>query len=143
MAETLMTPDENKALLRRYIQEVWDNNNPAAVDDFLAPHYKRHRSPTTEPLTRDGQKKLLYAFREAFPDATLTVEHLIAEGDRIAFRSTLRGTHHGEFLNIRPTGKKVTVGLLDEIRIEDGKFAEQWGGPDTFDLLRQLGADFS
>jgi predicted ester cyclase len=53
------------------------------------------------------------------------------------------GTHHGELMGIAPTGKQVTVGLVDMIRVEDGKFVEQWGGPDLFDLLRQLGAVFS
>ena len=66
-----------------------------------------------------------------------------AEGDRIAFRSTMRGTHRGEFLGIPPTGIQVTVGLLDVIRIENGKFVEQWGGPDLLDLVQQLGAEIS
>ena len=138
-----MSAEENKALLRRYIKEVWDRQNPAAVDDFLAPKYKRHRSPTTEPLTRDGQKDLLTKFRAAFPDIQVTVEEIIAEGGRIAFRSTMRGTHLGELLGIAPTGRQVTVGLVDVIHVENGKFVEQWGGPDLLDLLQQLGAEIS
>jgi steroid delta-isomerase-like uncharacterized protein len=141
MGGEMTTAEENKALLERYIEEVWDKENPAAVDDFLAPDYMRHRSPTATPLTRDGQKQLLTSFRVAFPDITIKVEHVIAEGEWIAFRSTMRGTQRGEFLGVPATGRQVTVGLLDLIRIEDGKFAEQWGGPDTFDLLRQLGAE--
>ncbi len=138
-----MSTEENKALLRRYIKEVWDKQNPAAVDEFLAPDYKRHRSPTIEPLTRDDQKQLLTKFRAAFPDIQLTVEEIIAEDDRVAFRSTIRATHQNEFLGIAPTGKKVTVGLVDVIHIENGKFVEQWGGPDFLDLVQQLGAEIS
>lgn len=138
-----MSTEANKALLSRYIAEVWDRQNPTAVDEFLAPTYKRYRSPTAEPLTRDGQKQLLTSFRAAFPDAQLTVEEIIAEGNRIAFRSTIRGTHQGEFLGIAPTGKHVTVSLVDVIHIENGRFAEQWGGPDLLDLLQQLGAEIS
>ncbi len=138
-----MSTEENKALLRRYIKEVWDKQNPAAVDEFLAPDYKRHRSPTIEPLTRDDQKQLLTKFRAAFPDIQLTVEEIIAEDDRVAFRSTIRATHQNEFLGIAPTGKKVTVGLVDVIHIENGKFVEQWGGPDLLDLVQQLGAEIS
>jgi len=138
-----MSTEENKALLRRYIKEVWDEQNPAAVDEFLAPDYKRHRSPTIEPLTRDDQKQLLTKFRAAFPDIQLTVEEIIAEDDRVAFRSTIRATHQNEFLGIAPTGKKVTVGLVDVIHIENGKFVEQWGGPDLLDLVQQLGAEIS
>jgi steroid delta-isomerase-like uncharacterized protein len=125
--EQPVSAKENKALLRRYMKEVWEEQNPAAVDDFLAPNDRRHRSATTEPLTRDGQKRLLVQFRAVFPDIQITVEEVIAEDDRIAFRSTMRGTHRGEFLGIPPTGKQVTVGLVDVIHIESGKFAEQWG----------------
>lgn len=122
-----MSTRENKALLRRYVEQVWDNQNPAALDEFLSPAYVRHRSRGAEPLSRDGQKRLLTKFRAAFPDIRLTVEEVIAEDDRIAFRSTIRGTHQGEFLGIPATGKRITVGLVDVIHIEDGKFVEQWG----------------
>ena len=135
-----MSTELNKTLLHRYIEEVWEKENPAAVDNFLAPTYARHRSPTTPPLTREGQKQLLAAFRTAFPDVKITIEDVIAEGDKVAFRSTMRGTHQGEFLGIAPTGQEVTFGLLDVIRIEDDKFVEQWGGPDIYDLMQQLRA---
>ncbi len=138
-----MSAEENKALLRRYISEVWDKQNPIAVEQFLAPNYQRHLSPMAAPLTREGQQHRLLGFRTVFPDMHLTVEDMIAEGDRIAFRSTMRGTHQGSFLGIAPTGKHVTVGLIDVIRIEDGQFVEQWGGPDLWDLLQQLGAEVS
>ena len=136
-----MPSKENKALLRRYIEAVWDKQNPAAVDDFLASNYKRHRSPTAAPLTREGQKELLTKFRTAFPDIQLTVEEIIAEDDRVAFRSTIQATHQGELFGIAPTGKQVTVGLVDVIHIENDKFVEQWGGPNPLDLLQQLGAE--
>ena len=138
-----VSADENKALLRRYVKEVWDKQNPDAVDDFLSPNYKRHRSPTTAPLNREEQKQLLLRFREAFPDIQLTVEEILSEDKRIAFRSTIRATHQGELFGIEPTGKQITVGLVDVIHIENGKFVEQWGGPDMLDLIQQLGAGIS
>ena len=138
-----MSAKENKALLWRYIENVWDKQNPATVDEFLAPNYKRHRSPTATPLTREQQKRLLIQFRAAFPDIQLTVEEVIAEDNRIAFRSTIRATHQGELFGIAPTGKQITVGLVDIIHIENGKFVEQWGGPDLLDLVQQLGAEIS
>ncbi len=136
-----MSLEQNKALLLRYIEAVWHKENPAAVEDFLAPNYRRHRSPVKAPLTREQQKELLVGFRAAFPDVTIEIEDIVAEGDRIAFRSTMRGTHQGEFLDITPTGRKVIFSLLDVVRVEDGRFVEQWGGPDIYDLLQQLGAD--
>ncbi len=135
-----MSAEANKSLVRRYIQEVWQKRNIAAVDAFLAPNYRRHLSPTAAPLTRDGQRQRLAGFRAAFPDIQLAIEDVFAEGDRVAFRSTMRGTHHGIFQGIAPTGKHVTVALLDVVRIEDGKIVEHWGGPDLWDLLQQLGA---
>jgi predicted ester cyclase len=138
-----MSAEQNKLLLKRYIEEVWEKENPAAVDDFLAPDYKRYRSSTATVLTREGQKQLLLGFRAAFPDVKITVEDVIAEDDKIAFRSIMRATHQGEFLGIAPTGQQVTFTLLDIIRIENNKFVEQWGGPDIYDLLRQLGAQFT
>jgi predicted ester cyclase len=138
-----MSGSENKTLLHRYLREVWEKDNPEAVRGFLEPNYRRHTSPDAAPLTLDDQVQRLISFRTAFPDIQIVIEKVITEGDYIAFRSTMRGTHHGELMEIAPTGKQVTVGLLDVMRLENGKIAEQWGGPDLFDLLRQLGAVFS
>lgn len=135
-----MSTEENKQLLRRYITEVWENGNLEALKDFLAPGYLRHVSPTLPPLSLEEQIQRLTGFRAAFPDITLTVQEVMAENDRIAFRSTITGTHHGELAGLPPTGRRVRVGLVDIIRVEDGRFAEQWGGPNMADMFRQLGA---
>ena len=136
-----MSHDQNKALLFRYIEAVWHKEDPAAVDDFLAPNFRRHRSPIQSPLTREQQKQFLIGFHAAFPDVTIQLEDIVAEGAKIAFRSTMRGTHQGDFLDIAPTGREVTFGLLDIIRIENGRFVEQWGEPDIYDLSRQLSGE--
>jgi len=136
-----MSAEVNKALVGQYLDEVWQKRNPAAVDEFLAPNYKRYLSPTASPLTLDGQRQRLAGFRAAFPDIQLTIEDMFAEGDRVAFRSTIRGTHQGVFQGIAPTGKHVMVALIDVVRVENGKVVEHWGGPDLWDLLQQLGAD--
>ena len=135
-----MSIEENKQLLRRYINEVWENGNLEALREFLAPGYLRHVSPTLPPLSLEEQIQRLTGFRTAFPDITLTVEEVMAEGDRIAFRSTINGTHRGELAGLAPTDKHITVGLVDIIRVEDGRFAELWGGPNMADMFRQLGA---
>ena len=135
-----MTSSQLKELLSRYVDEVWTKRNIAALDRFLAPTYRRHLGRSVDPLTRDGQKKLLAGFHTAFPDAVLHVEEVIVERDLIAFRSRMRGTHRGAFRSIPPTGRDIEVRLLDMIRVENGMFVEQWGGPDLLDLLQQLGA---
>jgi predicted ester cyclase len=128
-----------RALLDRYIEEVWNQANPAAVTAFVTPGYRRHLSATAQPLDAGGQLLRLQGFRTAFPDATITIEDTVIGGDLIAFRSVMRGTHQGEFMGIPATGVEIEVGLLDLIRVEGGRFAEQWGGPDLLDLVRQLG----
>jgi steroid delta-isomerase-like uncharacterized protein len=135
-----MTADENRALLMRYIEEVWNAGRPDAAEHFLARDYRRHLSPTMESLDREGQINRLRGFRQAFPDISIAVETVIADQQYVAFRSTMSGTHHGPFLGVAPTGRAITVSLLDLIRIEANTFVEHWGGPDLHDLLKQLGA---
>lgn len=133
-----MSATENKELLGRYLARVWEHHDLDALDDLLSPTFARHVAASLPPLDRTAQRTRLEGFREAFPDVTIEVEDVVAEDDRIAFRSTMRGTHLGEFLGIAPTGRTITVGLVDIVRVEEGRFAEQWGGPDLFDLVRQL-----
>jgi predicted ester cyclase len=138
-----MSTVENKSLVGRYVEQVLNRGNMAVADELLAPDYRRYISPTTPPLSADVQKQRLAGIRAAFPDWQLTVEDMIADGDRVAFRATIRGTHRGTFQSIAPTGKPVTVFALDIVRIENGKFVEHWGGPDLMSLLQQLGAVIS
>ena len=135
-----MSEIDSRELLERYFVEVWERGNPDAVEEFAAETFQRHTSPGVEPLDRSAQIERLKRFRTAFPDITIEVEDVVVSDDLIAFRSTMRGTHRDEFLGIPPTGKQVTVGLVDMVRVAGGRFVEQWGGPDMLDLLRQLGA---
>lgn len=135
-----MTEADNKRLLEAYLREVWSGHDPRAVARFAHPSYRRHMSATAPPLDLARQIERLIGLLAAFPDVTVTLQDAVAEGDRVAFRSVLQGTHLGDFLGIPPTGRQVTVTLVDVLRVEDGRIAEQWGGPDLYDLLRQLGA---
>ena len=135
-----MSTEDNKSLVRRYLDEVWQKGNVMAADEFLAPNYRRYLSPTAAPLDVAGQKQRLAGFRAAFPDIQITLEDIFAEGDRVAFRSTMRGTHQGAFLGLAPTGRAVTVSLVDVMRVENGRLVEHWGGPDLLNLAQQLGA---
>ena len=70
----------------------------------------------------------------------MTLEDILAEGDRVAYRLTIRGIHQGAFQDIPPTGKQVTVSFIAIVRVEDGRLVQEWGGLDLFDLRRQLEA---
>ena len=134
-----MTAGDYQKLLERYIREVWEKRNPEAVEMFAAEDFRRHARPGSESLDRAGQIERLKGFLSAFPDISIEVDHVITSDSYIAFRSKMTGTHRGELMGIPATGRRVRVQLVDMIRVEGGKFAEQWGGPDMLDLVRQLG----
>lgn len=131
--------EQNKALLRRWFEEVVNSNNYAAVEEILAPDYVSH-FPGAPPTDRDGHRGMVEMFAAAFPDWTEQIEDLVAEGDRVVGRMTAGGTHTGEFQGMQPTGKKVTITGIGIMRIKDGKVAESWWEFDAIGLMTQLGA---
>ncbi len=135
-----MSAEENKALVRRLLERLGKGWSPAVIEEFFAPSYRRHLNPTAAPLTPEGQRERANRLRAAFPDATVALEDIFGEGDRVAYRLTIRGTHQRAFQGIPPTGKQVTVSLTAIVRIEDGRLIEEWGGLDLFDLRHQLEA---
>lgn len=130
--------EENKTLVQRFLEEIRSGWTPAVMEEFFLPSYRRHLNPTTAPLTPEGQRQRAARLRAAFPDAQATLEDIIAEGDRVAYRLTIRGTHRGEFRGIPPTGRQVIVSFTGIVRVEENRLAEEWGGLDLFDLLQQL-----
>ncbi|WP_119067028.1 ester cyclase [Rubrobacter indicoceani] len=133
-----MSEKANVDLVNRYIEEVWHDGNVRLLDELFAPDYRRHLSPADEPLDLEGQRERIVGFRAAFPDIRFRVEDIVADGDRVVFRAVLLGTHEGDFMSIAPTGRRISVALMDLVRIANGRFAEQWGGPDLWDILRQV-----
>jgi steroid delta-isomerase-like uncharacterized protein len=118
--------ENNKALVRRYFEEVWVKGNLAAVDDFIAPNYAEHPRPSTLPPGAEGLKQLIAAYRTTFPDLKTTLDDIFAEGDRVAFRWRFRGTHLGDWLGIPPTGNHITATGITVFRIAFGKVVESW-----------------
>ncbi len=133
-----MPAEQNKALVRRLHAQLRNGWTPAVMEEFFSPGYRRYLNPRAVPLTPEDQRQRATRLRNAFPDAEATLEDVVAEGDRVAYRLTIRGTHRGEFLGVPPTGKQVAVSFFAIVRIENGKLAEEWGGLDVFDLLQQL-----
>jgi len=133
-----MSEADNKALVRRLLEELRDGWHPATVEKYFAPDYRRHNTATSTPLTREEQRQRASRLRAAFTDAQVTLEDIIAEGDRVAYRLTIRGTHTGEFLGVPASGRRVAVSFFAIVRIADGKLVEEWGGLDQPDLIRQM-----
>ena len=132
-----MSTEENKAIDRRFTEEVWNQGNLAVVDELMSADYDGH--DPAMPAGSEGLKQFVLMYRSAFPDVHLTIEDQIAEGDTVVSRWTARGTHKGELMGIPPTGKQVTVTGMNIERIANGKFVEGWSNYDTLGMLQQLG----
>jgi len=133
-------PNANKALVRRFFDDVWSTGDIARRDDFLASGYRGHMSGSLQPIDRDGWTEWFQGFRSAFPDARFTVEDMIAENDRVAARLTMRGTHSGSLNGMPATGRSVVVSGMSIERISEGRIVEGWNENDALGMLTQLGA---
>ena len=135
-----MLTEDNKALMRRFIEEVFNKRNLAAIDELIAPNHIDHAAAAVGlPVGPEGSRQAIGMMLTAFPDMHVTIEDMIAEGDKVVFRMTLRGPQQGAFGSIPPTGKQVAVSTIDIVRIEGGKIAEEWGIDDMLGMLQQLG----
>jgi steroid delta-isomerase-like uncharacterized protein len=134
-----MSTEDNKALMRRFLEEVFNKQNPAAIDEFIAPNHVDHTLPPFLPTTPEGTKRAIGIFLTAFPDVHLTIEDMIAEGDKVVTRYTSRGAQKGAFMGIPPSGRQVTVSSIIIARFADGKIVEEWGLDDQIGMLQQLG----
>lgn len=134
-----MSTEKNKAIYRRFVNEVLNAGNLAAIEELCAPDYINHDAPPGLPAGLAGVKQLIAGFRAAFPDLCYTIEDEIAEADKVVARGTWRGTHQGDLFGIPPTGKQVTVTRIDCTRITEGKMTEHWASQDLLGLMQQLG----
>lgn len=132
-----MSTEENKAILRRCFEEGWNQGNLAIFDELIATDFLYH-APETRGL--EAFKQLTTAEMAAFPDLQITIEDMIAEGDKVVVRYTFRGTQEGETQGIPPTGKHVTVTGICICRCAGGQIVEEWENWDDLGLLQQLGA---
>jgi predicted ester cyclase len=124
-----MSVEENKALVRREQDELWNQTgNLDVAGELFAPELA------------EAAKQEASDFRRGFPDVVSTIEDLVAEGDRVAARWRARATHQGEYVGVPPTGKEVEFTGISVYRIEGGRIAESWTVEDELGLMRQIGA---
>ena len=137
-----MAEEENKALLRRAVEEVFSAQGDVDVaDEIFAPDYVG-MNPTDPQAVRgpEGVKELANMYRSAFPDVRLIIEEQVAEGDKVVTRWIAYGTHQGEMMGIAPTGNQVRVEGITISHIQEGKIVQEWELFDTLGLMQQLGA---
>jgi C-1 hydroxylase len=130
-----MSLEENKAMVHSFA-EALNNQNLALLDELMAPDYVEH---TLKLEGLESWKLYVTKFLKGFPDLKVTIEDIIAEGDKVWTRVKITGTHTGEFRGIITTGKKITQKCVWIDRIADGKFVESWSVDDNVDFLKQLG----
>jgi steroid delta-isomerase-like uncharacterized protein len=134
-----MSAEESKATMRRYLG-VFEQGNIDLLDELLAPDYTNHSPATPDlPTGPEGVKAVVSMFRSAMPDLRVVVEDMIAEGDKVATRYTLEGTHEGELFGVPPTGQRLSNKSITVERVSGGKIREHWRVSDELGLMQQLG----
>ena len=135
-----MSTEQNKALVRQLVKEAINQGNIRVIDELLIPDFVEHEElPPGIPPGREGPKVLFTMLRSGFPDIKATIEHLIAEGDQVVLHMTWTGTQKGEFMGIPPTGKSISINVIDILVIAEGRFVEHWGVMDSMAMMQQLG----
>jgi steroid delta-isomerase-like uncharacterized protein len=130
--------ERNKAVISRFVEEVQNQRNWDVYDELNDPGFVNHSAPRGMS-DREGSKRYLKAFLDALPDATFTIDDMIAEGDQVVTKKTLHGTHAGELAGIPATGREVTLQYVDIMRVRDGRITEHWLSMDQLSFMQQLG----
>jgi predicted ester cyclase len=137
-----MTGDVQQAnlrLVRRFVDGYKTGGDESIADDFFDPSFVNHSTlPGIEP-DLDGVKTLFRIMRAAFPDLHVDVEDMLADGDKVVTRQTFRGTHRGTYLGVAPTGRTVDWGVIDILRLRDGRATDHWSEANLVSLLEQIG----
>jgi steroid delta-isomerase-like uncharacterized protein len=135
-----MSAEENKAIMRQYFEGAWEQGNLELLDELLAPDYVNHNPATPEmPTGPEGVKGVVSMFRSGMPDLKVVIEDMIAEGEKVATRYTLEGTHEGELFGVPPTGQRLSIKSMTVERVVDGKVRDHWRVTDNLEMMQQLG----
>jgi predicted ester cyclase len=135
-----MSAEENKALVRRYHEEIFNKGNLTVADEVFDPNYLNSAFDQMGlPRGPEGFKQYASMIRTAFPDTQLAIEDQVAEGDKEVHRIIFRGTHKGDLLDIAPTNKQVEVDVIGIDHISEGKVLETWVVVDMNSMMQQLG----
>ena len=134
------TDKDKKAVVHRFF-DAWNEADFEVIEEVIATDAEHHdpMDPPGLPAGPEGEKQLIRVYQSAFPDATLTIEDMLAEGDKVAARWTATGTHEGEFMGIEPTGNEVEITGFEINQIKDDQIIESWVLLDAFGLMQQLG----
>ena len=133
-----MSPEDNRMIMERFYEEVITKGNLSFIDEVCATDYVEHDDDAPSP-DREGLKLHISMIRQGFPDSQVQVEEILADGDKVAARTTISGTHTGDFMGLPPTGKRIIMSGMDITRFSGGKMVEHWGLVDGLAMMQQLG----
>jgi len=128
-----------KTLARAAIEELFDKGRTSYLEEISQLSYVGHDPVRARSISLDDQKRVAESFRSGFPDLSCAVSDVVTEGDRVVCRWRMTGTHKGRFLEFTPTGRRVSIDGISEMRFHEGRLAEQWTLYDCLGLLNQLG----
>jgi steroid delta-isomerase-like uncharacterized protein len=130
----------NKSVCKRFFEELHNKGNLEIIYELVDPNVVSHDPFPGQAQGAQGLKETMKIFRTAFPDLRVEVNDTIAEGDKVMNKFTVTGTHKGEFMNMAPTGKKISYEEVVILRLENGKIVEHWAVADALALMQQIGA---
>jgi predicted ester cyclase len=136
----LMSTEDNKRLVRRYIEEVVNTGDVERLTEFIAPEYTEVYNNVRHAIGLEGAKQHILGGRETYPDLHLSIEQQIAEGDWVVTQATARGTHQGTWLGMRPTGKPIEMTVVNVDKVVDGRIVEHGGAANLLEPLLGIGA---
>jgi steroid delta-isomerase-like uncharacterized protein len=137
-----MSNEANKAIVRRFYEEVFNQRNIDAIDELVHAEFFNYDPTPAASRDPESMKQFIKTITQAFPDHHHAIEDLIAEGDKVVMRCTLTATHQGQFpgfLEMPPTGKAICQRQIHILRVRDGKLAEHWVVRDDLTMMQQLG----
>jgi steroid delta-isomerase-like uncharacterized protein len=131
---------ENESVIRRLYEEFVNEGNEDAFYEIVAEDMKEHEEFPGLTPNREGVKEFFGLMRQAFPDLQFTVEDMLVDGEKVACRFRMKGTHRGEFMGAPPSNSRVEVEGIDIFRVANGQVKEHWGAMDSLNLMQQLEA---
>jgi predicted ester cyclase len=135
-----MGTEENKKLVRRYYKEIVSTGDVVGISEFISPEYTEVHEGIRHRIGIDGARDHIAGVRGTYPDLNLKVEQQIAEGEWVVSRVMMRGTHEGEWMEIRPTGKTVEIRAVNIDRVVEGRIVEHGGAANMLEPLLRIGA---
>jgi predicted ester cyclase len=131
--------EKNKAIVLRFNKEFIEQGNMKSFNELMTSDVINHSAPASTPAGPESMRYfIMEILRKGFPDIKVEILDQVAEGDRVATRKALHGTHTGDFMGIPASNKKVTINVNDIIRLRDGKYAEHWGQSNISEIVKMI-----